>query len=212
MNLRPGSNEPVGRKKKKKGLFQAAAWTLILFLHLGAASPILAMTLPQSPVGYSWHRITDLKAAVLLPEGWLFDSKASGNRYRYLLTKKKQEAGNNGSSATRLTIVAVRKPGREGDKGIAPSRLTAALFTEIMKHLVLERTQSVVQGPFATIRYQYVTASDGFDPVREYSLLVSNDATGTLYIFTFQAPLSDWEQDWGTITVVLDRLFLDDEI
>jgi len=193
----------------KNRLYRFAALPLSVYLLLGTVSPSMAFTLPQAPEGYSWQQIKDLKAAVLRPDGWLFESNDSGGRYQYMLTKNKGHSLNDASDGTSLTIVVRRQPVGEGDARLAPSRLSAALFAEISNNRVLERTQSAVQGPFETIRYQYV---DDSGPVREYSLLVANDATGTLYIFTFLAPVAEWEEDWQTISLVLDRIFLDDEI
>jgi len=184
-------------------------WVIFTSVLCGPA-PALSMDLPESPDGYSWKEIRDLKAAFLIPENWQFDSEVSAGQYFFTITKKGNDPP--GSGETGLTIVVRTGAGNSARQGIAPSQFAAAMFNEIRKNRELERMQRVTQGPFETIRYQYTCTSAGSTQLREYSLLVANDQTGTLYIFAFAAPLSTWDADWQTVTVVLDTIFLDDEI
>ena len=190
--------------------FSVIGWWIVVALVLCGSLSASSMELPESPEGYSWRQVKDLKAAFLVPENWQFDSEVSANQYQYTLTKSSQDS--HGAGEAGLTIVVRLEAGGSERQGFVPSRFAAAMLNEIRKNREIERMQRTTQGPFETFRYQYVCSSESSTQLREYSLLVANDLTGTLYIFTFEAPLSTWDADWQTVSVVLDTIFLDDEI
>ena len=183
----------------------AASFSLIL-----AVGTVHSMELPRAPEGYSWKEIAELKAAILVPSAWKFSSELSGNEYLYTVTREDKGAAT--SVASSLTLIARRELSGNYQQRLPPSQFAEVMFNEMRKNRELERTEKGEQGPFATFRYQYATAPEGKGGSREYSLLVANDKTGTLYIITFEASLEKWEEDWQTASVSLNTIFLDDEI
>jgi len=179
------------------------------FFILLAAHAASGMELPEPPQDYSWVEVKELKAAFLVPAAWRFTTVKSEHKLYTISRVEQDEAG---GQKTGLTILVRRKKSENAKNDCPPSSVADALFREVQRYRELERTESGTQGPFTTIRYQYVFASAGSASSREFALLAANDQTGTLYVITFEAPLALWEDAWQTAAVVLNNMILDDEV
>jgi len=182
----------------------------IALLTLSSLSLTTYAELPAPPEGYTWHKLDIIKASLLVPDGWHVKHQGTGDKNLWAISK--EDIDKNGSFETGLTFISTQNVSTKPQGKVPPSKFAAAMLKEMKKKCPLERESSGLQGPFYTVRYQYIDAPKGKTAIRIYNLLMANDKTGTLYQVVYEAPLNEWDDAWRIGEPILKKILIDDEI
>ena len=157
--------------------------------------------LPEPPKGFTWKKIDEIKASVLMPAGWHYRLDKQGKTIGAFITREKIEDGK--AFKTGLSINVLRD-----QKDPSPEKLAKALVENLGKMGKIEDAFKVSLGKFRgsggrlTVPERNVTGQ---------FLVIANPATNTLYIIHFESPEKEWPEAWKVGKVIMDRLALDDD-
>jgi hypothetical protein len=174
----------------------------IALLSVLVVCTITAIDVPPPPTGFTWQEISELKAALLRPNGWFFKRQENKGTLAYFITKENIEI--NGQFQTGLTVNVFRlKKDRAVEKG---KRFIEDLATR--KHAEKWAQEA---GPFK--EFGCLTKdTDATGTIVMHTLMVANPKTNTLYLFIFESPEANWDSAWKIGKPIMDSLALDDEI
>lgn len=184
--------------------------TCLALLVLALLALASSAELPIPPEGYAWSELGAIKAALLVPNGWHMKHQGSGDKNMWAISK--ENIDQKGYFETGLTFISTQNVSTKPQGKVPPSKFADAMLKEMKNTYPLERESSGPQGPFYTVRYQYIDAPKGKTAVRIYNLLMANDQTGTLYQVIFEAPLSEWDKAWEIGEQILKKILVDDEV
>jgi hypothetical protein len=156
----------------------------------------LATDLPKPPPGFTWQQISDLKAAILKPDGWHFKQEEQNGTLAYFITK--ESIDNGGDFDTGLTINVFR-----GSEGPAVERGQALIDQIAAKMHVTAWSQTV--GPFQ----EFGCDAKDSESAMHY-LTIANPKTNTLYLLIFESPVSEWDAAWKLGKQIFDHLAIDE--
>ena len=197
--------------------------------------------LPDPPTGYSWVRAAQARAFFLRPHGWHFRSVEQPPVLDYLITKEPMPPVGK-DEVRELMDLAIRSMEqgqylirRDGGldlqglfetgisisvwgyisqvKDMCPSEYARAYIEHRCqsRELRVEDTWSPQLDPFVSLGVQFRHKRDP-DPLREYRLLVADDANDIVYHILFESPLRLWQKEWPIAKIVLERLVFHTEI
>jgi hypothetical protein len=172
---------------------------LVLVLVV-VALPLLAIDLPQAPVGFRWEEAKEIKGAFLLPKAWHFRHERNKETLAYFATR--EDLANNARFTVGLTVNVM--PRLKGRDAAAYAEQFILGFSRDKKVL---KTWDASMGPF---RGAGCLVDDGVAVM--HTLMVANPKTNTLYYFMFEAPRDEWDQAWKIGEQMVKLLYLDDEI
>ncbi len=133
-------------------------------------------------VALTAHPLADVKASLDIPEGWTSTTEAEDGVFVYHFGKGGAE------SSTSITLsVTTKVPDRTGQ---SPAEYASALIDMSGDDSV---SSNVVKGDFKglkSLRSEYDFESDT-GKMRAVNIALSNDKSGTLYFFAWQAPLDE---------------------
>jgi hypothetical protein len=159
-----------------------------------------AQELPPAQNGFHWQRIPDIKGAFLVPTGWYFKSETKGPTLGYFVTRENIDSI--GSFKVGLTVNVVPR---------MKSRSALLYMNQFMDKLpegrTVRRSWDANEGPF---RGRGCLFED--NEAVMYQLAYANPKTNTLYLFLFEAPVSEWEDSWKLGAQIMQTLVIDDEI
>src|SRR5579872_2736414 len=175
--------------------------TCLLFLIALTAIVHGDEKLPEPPKGFTWKKIDEIKASVLMPDGWHYRLDKQGKTIGAFVTREKIEDGK--AFKTGLSVNVLRD-----QKDPTPEKLAKTLVENLGKMGKIEDAFKVSVGKFR--------GSGGRLTVPERNvtmqfLLLANPATNTLYIIQFESPEKEWQEAWKVGKVIMDRLALDDD-
>jgi hypothetical protein len=171
---------------------------LTALASLGLMVPLLAADLPRPPPGFTWQQISELKAALLKPDGRFFKHEEQKGTLVYFITKESIVQG--GDFSTGLTVNVFRglkEPAVEHGR---------ALIEQIASQTHGDKWARTF-GPFQ----EFSCNARDSESVMRY-LAVANPKTNTLYLFIFESPVSDWDSAWKLGKEIMDNLAIDDDI
>lgn len=174
---------------------------------LALASAALALDLPAPPRGYTWHECPDVKGALLVPDGWHFRRLEAEGKVAYFVTPEPFEPPQ--PFDVGLTFNVVRDVERKMGKN--PTGFAKQYIGTITSSYPNARTWESTLGAFTGYGAIY-HANKETTSYQIYNMVLTNDATGTAYVVTFEAPVADWERQWATIEPVVKRLAIDDDV
>lgn len=175
-------------------------WVCLLFLAGLARSD--EPKLPEPPRGFSWKKIDEIKAALLLPEGWHYRHDAKDKTTTAWITREKIEEGKPFKVGLSVKVL------RECKKPTA-KELAQAAREEIGKEGYLEDFFRVNRGKLKGIGGCCLGVTN---KVRVRFLVLTNPAATTLYVIQFESPEKEWEEAWKLGKVMLEKLVLDDDV
>ena len=164
--------------------------------------------LPEAPMGYVWKWCKSIQAGFLLPNGWFFKEVGDEETKAFFITKEpidKENLYNTGFSANVIKN-SLKKT------SMIPSEY-AKKFIDRMKSL----TQASGVGLISVGNYFkgkggfFRSKPKGLGIIVQYMLVLGNDTTGTLYIFSFESPEVNWDNEWKSGSIIMNNLALESE-
>lgn len=182
------------------------AWFLLLQGSIVFAG--VPAHLPPAPKGYSWRWFESIKAGLLVPQGWFVKEENKGGTRAFFITKESIEKG--GRFKTGITLNVVQNSPKK--TGSPPSEYAKQFINKMVSTTQSSEVRSVGDGT-------YFKGYGGFfrsrppkeDIVVQYTLVLGNDKTGTLYICTFESPEREWGTAWKLGSAIMDNLALETE-
>ncbi|HTO53924.1 MAG TPA: hypothetical protein VMR50_11105 [Myxococcota bacterium] len=170
---------------------------------MACATGALAMDRPVAPSGFTWHDVTEIRAAFLVPDGWHVREEHQDKTFALFITETafsppaEFEVG--------LTVNVFRNtPG------------AAAKVKQVFDAIAAKYSVKVTpgtSGPFRTLSCHFDSKpASGKEPVRQFQLGIANPKTGTAYLLIFESPVSRWDAAWAKGKPILDALALETEI
>ncbi|MCL6272110.1 hypothetical protein M3P05_19495 [Sansalvadorimonas sp. 2012CJ34-2] len=158
------------------------------------------------PPGYKWRSCQVVECSFLIPDGWSFEKLEGGDVLKYQIIKERS----NQSITPKVRISILRDS--ESRTGMTVER-HLQLFTQDLqrKSRVLE-TWNNKAGVLTSRAATSLHYSNVDKPVKQFSLMVANDRTGTLYVFSFEVLPEAWEREWPVVEQFFSRLRFDDKI
>lgn len=200
----------MNRGRKRAGIHAWAIATLLLFAFAGASAAYAgASGHAKTPKGFSWKRFSGIRALMLVPRGWHAKEQKDPRGGSVFITKDKP--GEDGGFRTGLSLVTVKNvPERYN---MLPSAYATALLIEKMQG---DRESRDVGPSPEDRRFKGYKGFFRFGPEPEgktvqYVIALGNDATGTMYLFTFESPEAEWDEAWKTGAVIMNNLHLDEK-
>lgn len=171
--------------------------------------PAFATDLPPAPKGFSWVSFEETKSAFLKPTGWFSKKAKKGETWGYFITK--ENIDKTGKFNTGLTVNII--PNIQKKKGMPPTEYAAAFIQEGAKsRKVVKEPWQKNMGPFQSFGVVLLNKDNKGGDFITHNLAIGNDATGTIYLITFEAPASSWESAWKKGEPMLQRFLIDSDI
>lgn len=167
------------------------------------------MPLPEAPANYTWVRMPQIMSAFLKPTDWYEHDKKSNGSHTFALSK--ESVKQQGSFETGLTVIAIKNV---MDKlHFPPYTVSLQMFDGIKQNpsnTIIE-TRDTSQGPFKSFIVRYENHPEVAKPIIVHKIYIANDKTGSLYIVSFEAPKSEWDEAWKIGETILKYYLVDDE-
>ncbi len=182
----------------------------IIALGLMIISESMAAELPPAPKGYEWVSCGDNKMGLLKPNGWFHRSKKNGDTETHSVSI--EDSIKNGIFETGLTLNIVKHVDRKTE---APASEYAKKFINKSceeKTVLIDVFSKPPAGPFKSYGCRVRSQKEGDIPIVIHFFILANDKKGTLFLYQFEAPESNWDEAWKTGEVLLQKIWVDDEI
>lgn len=165
--------------------------------------------LPEAPVGFSWVRMQDIKAAFLKPDGWFEHDQKTKDGHTYAISQESVKTY--GSFDTGLTVQGLSDV---LNKIHSPPYAIALNMLEDIKSSksnTIIKLKDLSQGPFKSFFVRYENNPEVAEAIIVHKIFIANDKTSSLYIVTFESPKASWNQAWKTGNTILKYYLVDDE-
>lgn len=165
--------------------------------------------LPPAPDGFSWVRMPEIMAAFLKPQGWFEHDKETKDSHTFAISK--ESVMEYGSFDTGLTVIAFTDVLNK--LNFPPYAVSLQMYEDIKSSIsnTIIKTKDITQGKFKSFIVRYENHPKVAEPIIVHKLFVANDKTSSLYIVSFEAPKSSWDQAWELGEVILKYFMVDDE-
>lgn len=183
---------------------------LIISFAFLSVSSFAASKLPPAPDGYEWVRCGDNKMGLLKPKGWYHRNKKKGDTETHAVSI--EDSRKNGIFETGLTLNIVKHVDR---KTKAPASVYAEKFINKAceeSTVLLNKFSKPPMGPFKSYGCRVRSQKDGDVAIVIHFFVLANDKKGTLFLYQFEAPESSWDEAWKTGEVLMQKIWVDDEI
>jgi hypothetical protein len=155
--------------------------------------PLLAFAqqveLGPPPAGYAWYSAPDADVFVLRPDGWFTKSESESGTSGLFVSKEDIATG--GRFETGLTLNFVR--GVKHKTGLTSSQYAIAFLSKALDGN--EELTSFAKPGNGMLSIGLRLKNEHLGKVIHY-FLVANDKVDTLHIFSFEAPIAEWEGAW----------------
>ena len=161
---------------------------------------------PLPPAGFSWKEFPQIQGVLLVPDGWHVKVHEEKGTIAVFITeqnideRKKYDVGLSAQVVKRL----------EGS--LAVDRAKAYIANLALQNELVELRKPVsmgkLEGHGCLIKAK---ALDGSGTLVMSSFALGNTKTNSLFLFTFEAPESKWEEAWKKGMVIMNKLGVDDE-
>lgn len=193
--------------KTASRLFKKTAIPLMafVFISVGVAKDVTGQ-LPASPQGFQWVALREIDGAVLQPKGWHFrrESPEPGTQ-AYFITKQPIH-GKDGRFETGYSLNVVK--GVKAKTGKTPAEYAAIFIEELKsKGKFKDEARRKINSFFEVFSLSLLLEDSEGKTILAYSV-TANNATDTIYIAFFEAPLDKWpaEKKQG-ITILSNQAF-----
>ena len=165
----------------KKTLFLIIIGFLISLNSNGYAK--LNQGKPETPKGYTWKTLKEIKAKVLMPNGWFFNAEQQNKTYVYFITKEDYTKDPNQMFSTGFSLNAITDIGNK-----KASDFINEMFVNLKKQGKLLASQAYENGNLKG----YLLVLQINNKYIEYELLY-NIKSNKVYIATFETATDKWE-------------------
>ena len=154
----------------------------------------------QTPKGFEWQPLAEIKGACLKPTGWYFSKVLKKDYIVYRLTREKVSADN--QFLTGLSIHACQHVPQV--KGMSPSQMAANQLREYARDKqVIEEYAPRQVGAMIQSGGTYQREMTLMGQRQSFTIhmtMLANDSTGTLYIMVYGCPENQWGKFLNTIS------------
>lgn len=149
------------------------------------------------------HPLDAIKTSIQAPEGWTFSQEDNDGVLVYQLNRN-DSSGQNQTPFMTLTVTT-KLPERIGQ---SPSEYAAALIDMSQEEGASSSAQKSTIDNLPSLRseYDFEGATGNMHAV---DVAIANDKTGTLYFFSWQAPMDEAEELKATREKILSSVKLD---
>ncbi len=158
--------------------------------------------LPEPPNGFSWKKVAEIKAALLMPKGWHYRLDTKGKTTAAFITREKIEEGK--PFRTGLSVHVLRQR-----KNPTAEKLAQSMVEGFGKMGKVEDSFKVNSGKLKGSGGRLTVSAKN---VTMQFLVLANTATNTLYIIQFESPEKEWQEAWKMGKVIMEKLALDDDV
>ena len=168
-----------------------------------------SIELPKPPSGYSWHKMDDIMAIFLKPDGWHTNTKNAEDGITHVISK--EPASTNKDFETGLTVIGSKGVLNTADTSINKFALGVAQGIEKSGDNTLIGIQNKTNEAFSSFIIQFENHPEGKKPIRIHQIISGNKKTGSVYMVLFEAPKDEWDEAWKVGEVILKSYVMDDE-
>lgn len=177
---------------------------LWLWVPLLGIRPLPAQDAP--PAGYSWHVVAELRARLLVPDGWTF--RASSRSDTLIYTMAAPPAASQGALEQQMTIRVLRHL----PHGQAAARAQQHVLDGLI-HGVVTRPLTPAAAPGFLMFVGSALIDSGTSRARMEAFGgIANPRTNTLYTLTLRCSAADWEGPCRVGRLLFTRLDLDEAL
>lgn len=224
--LRRKKNEKTGvtnrMKPKYLGILLAVGLTVLMgigiYYFLQKSHPptppsqqrALTEERPLAPKGYTWQECTPMKAAFLKPQGWFFKEQGKDGMEACFISKE-EIAGPKGEFETGLSVNAIKNVSKR--TGMSPTTFVENFFS-IDKQAGIKHRGKLIDlsmGLFKGYGQLIESQQPGEGSITQYTVVLGNDTTGSVYIIWFESPSAIWGENWNIGKPIMEILAVDDE-
>jgi hypothetical protein len=162
---------------------------------------------PPAPDGFTWRRLPEINAAVLVPERWSFKrtiGRVGGPAFAYFVSVENIDA--NGSFQTGLSLNVLVASSRSADAETMIGGLAGRTTGQ-----VLRPPWELTDGAFHQYGCLIRMPGKAGPYVVEHRVIV-NTKTKTAYILSFESPEPGWKDSWAKGAKMEELLQLDDNL
>ncbi|MBF9236458.1 hypothetical protein I2I05_03525 [Hymenobacter sp. BT683] len=175
------------------------------------AGPVAAQkidgALATAPAGFHWQPLPEVKAAMLLPDGWYYKAELGKDTQAYFLTQEEIVEG--GEFQTGLSLNVVQKVQAKTNRKAADyARAFSARAGLAPTQEVLDRKEEAL-GPLRLFRVRYRAAPADASPKIICQWAIANTKTDTFYMMVFESPEKEWAEAWQLGETMVRELVLD---
>ena len=178
----------------------------IIFLFI-VLSTVQAIDLQPAPRGFVWKEILNGQSALLVPKGWFFKQESKPDTEAFFVTKENIDV--DGQFTTGLTLNVLKRIDKKAN--MPPSKWVMNQIDVMKSTKAVVRSSTNTVGPFKTFLIRIISENQGERVIIHY-VYAANDATGTVWLYIFESPYSQWEKAWKTGEVMLRNLALESDI
>ena len=165
------------------------------------------ITLADAPAGFHWQPLPEVKAAMLLPDGWYYKAEHPKGTDAYFLSQ--EEIGEASEFQTGMSLNIVAKVKAKTNRNAADyAQAFNAQLGRGPGQQVLAR-HDTASGVFRISLVRYRAAPPDADSKIISQWAIANTKTDTLYLLVFESPEKEWAEAWALGEVMVRELVLD---
>lgn len=152
-----------------------------------ALTLLLATTALAQEPALQKQDLSAIKGSILMPKDWHFQESTDEGVTIYQITREKVEEDGGFFTAGLILTVTPKVPERAGESA---SEYAADILPSAPDEPGGKELQKTEEGGLKVFRTEYVIEGET-ENIQILNLAKANDATGTLYFFTWQSPQSE---------------------
>ncbi len=176
----------------------------VFLLLMLDSSPSQAKDL--APPGFQWQTCKQAGCSFLVPQGWSFEGEQNRGVQKYQMIPPLHNR-----KITPLVRVNILQH-TEVRTGMSAQRHMELFMGELDRSGKVLEVWNNTSGSLTSTAAMSLHFTRADQAVKKFSLLIRNQKTGTLYVFTFETMPHYWEQDWPVVEQIFTRLRLDEEV
>ena len=177
-------------------------FTLLFFI---CSDTGFSQTLPHAPEGFSWKKLDQVKAAVLIPAGWYFKQEKAEGTWAFFLTKENLEKSKWYKTGISIQVFQQKPEG-------TAENLAFHIIAGYAKDGGLIKTWNFAQGVYKGYGWQGVAKKEKGELTKTHGLVFLNTGTKTVYLVLFESPEPEWEENWRTGEKLTQMIGFSDDI
>ena len=185
-----------------KGLLNTTVFVLVLQI----SSAVYGQGNDLAPPGYQWESCQTMGCHFLVPDGWSFEQLDKKDVLKFHITKERH----NRKTPPRININILQNT--ESRTGLSAFRHMELFMGDLARSAKVLETWKHKSGALRSTAATSLHYARVEEPLKKFSLLITNEKTGTLYVFTFEAVPEDWESEWVVVEKIFTRLRLDEKL
>ncbi|MCK5893080.1 MAG: hypothetical protein KAG53_01455 [Endozoicomonadaceae bacterium] len=160
----------------------------------------------RGPKGYHWEACETITCAFLVPDSWKFERFNNGNSKRFVITKQRHKQ----PIAPRIQINVLQQS--KVKTGISAEEHMNMFIENLYNSSRVLDTWQRKNGNFISRAITGTHRNNADNSTQTFNLLIANMKTDTLYVMSFKAASTFWDQEWPVVKLLFEQLRLDGEV